>query len=160
MPESGLLAWLTMIGEWGIVFTILYEGRIALKEFRSTRIFEAIQYIEADDTRSARKTLYEGLHRDTPSQNWWETDKNLDHAAAITCARYNLLGVLTRRDKYLRQFVVREWTNNICWTHEALQEYIRYRERSKTGRPRMFRHYEELYADANQHLESEKLTGT
>ncbi|MEA2950899.1 MAG: hypothetical protein QOJ96_419 [Alphaproteobacteria bacterium] len=149
--QGSLVEWLTMLGEWGIVGAILYEGHVALKEYRSARLFDAIKYIEDMDARRARTTLYKQLH-DTPpeSHEWWKENSELESAAAVTCARYNLLGAVTREDKVLRQFVVREWGNNICWTFEALKNYVKYREHSKTGRPRMSRHYAALYEEARQ----------
>ena len=140
--------WMTMIGEWAIAGTIIYEGSVAMREYRSARLFDAIKYIEDQDTRKARKMLYEKLEQSIPASNWWEHDPQLADAAATVCAMYNLLGAVTKEDREIRTFVVREWANNILWTHEALGEYMRYREQSKTGRPGMFRHYEALYREA------------
>jgi len=149
--QGSLIEWLTMLGEWGIVGAILYEGRIALREYRSARLFDAIRYIEAEEPREARRILYEKIVSRAPQENrWWEGDAGLANAASATCARYNLLGAVTNEDTALRKFIVREWANNICWTYEALEGYLNYREHSKTGRPGMFRHYTALYRDARQ----------
>jgi hypothetical protein len=94
------------------------------------------------------RRFYEKLEQSTPTPNWWEQDPKLADAAATVCAMYNLLGAVTREDRGLQRFVAREWANNIRWTHEALGPYMKYRERSKTGRSGMFRHYEALYREA------------
>lgn len=148
--QGSLVDWLTMGGEWAIVCAILYEGHVALKEYRSARLFDAIKYVEDVDTRKARKIIYDNLQRSTPAKNWWEQDGELADAAATVCARYNLLGAVTREDAVLRNFVVREWVNNICTTYETLEEYMRYRELSKTGRAGLFLRYAELYDEARR----------
>lgn len=145
------LDWLTMFGEWAIVGAIFYEGRVALKEYRNARLFDAIKYVEDGDTRAARTTIYKELQRRQPAKtNWWDEDSPLSEAASIVCARYNLLGAVTREDVVLREFIVREWANNICTTYEALKDYMQYRETSPTGRKGMWRRYAELYEEAQR----------
>jgi len=84
-----ILTILGTAGEWGIVITILIEGKIALKEYRSARLFEAIKYLEDTETRKARRVVYERLVLISPMiDNWWDEDHRLAEAAATVCARY------------------------------------------------------------------------
>jgi len=137
-----------MLGEWGIVFTILYEGTIALREYRSTRLFESIKYLEDNETRSARRIIYEKLVRVSPTAaDWWDHDDELDRAASTVCARYNLVGAVSREDAKLREFIVKEWAFNICTTYEALNKYLRYRE-ARENQAGAFMRYQELYEEA------------
>ena len=151
--QGNAVEWFTMLGEWAIVVAILYEGQVALKEYRSARLFEAIKYVEDEHTRKARRTLWKHLQAggDTShEQKWWDHNADLAEAASTVAARYNLLGAVTREDQSLRAFVVKEWANNICYTYEALREYLEYREASNSGRPGLFRRYQELYNEAKQ----------
>jgi hypothetical protein len=115
------------------------------KLYRSARLFEAIRYVEDADSRRARRIVYQKLKRSPSVPNWWEQNDELADAAATVCARYNLLGAVTLEDIELRQFVVREWSHNICTTFEALSECIQYREK---GRPGAFQRYADLYHEA------------
>lgn len=149
--QGTTLEWLTMLGEWAIVGAILYEGHIALREYRSARLFDAIKYVEDEETRRARRVIYDKLQRTTPPESWWNgDDKELAEAASTVCARYNLLAAVTKEDRQLREFVVSEWANNICSTYETLRDYMAYREASFTGRRGMFRRYAELYDEARK----------
>jgi len=146
--------WLTMAGEWAIAIVIGYEIWVALSEYRNSRMFEAIKYVEDDTTRAARRVIYEKLRRSKPQfEDWWEHDTTLADAAAHVCARYNLLGAVTKDDKKVRRFVVQEWAHNICSTHDALASYIRYREAETPG---AFRRYTDLYREAMAHKAAEK----
>jgi hypothetical protein len=138
-----------MLGEWGIVGIISVEGWFVMKQYRSSKIFDAIKYVEDTETRSARKLIYEKLRRSKPrDKSWWKQDDDLADAAATVCARYSTLGAVTADDKKVREFVTMEWANNICETYEALKDYIRYRENPETGIPGAFRHFEMLYSEA------------
>ena len=153
---SSLVTWLTMLGEWGIVFAILYEGWIALKEYRSSKIFETIKFLEEWETRKQRRLVYERLYPLRPSLDaWWEHDKELANAAADVCARYGLVGAVTKSDRAVREFVAREWADNICRSYEALKDYIRYRE---TATPGAFRQYTSLYEEAAMHRSTKRHT--
>jgi hypothetical protein len=144
-----ILGRLTMVGEWAIAIVIGWEIWVALSEYRNSRMFEAIKYVEDDTTRAARKIIYEKLRKSKPEfDDWWAHDEDLADAAAHVCARYNLLGAVTKGDKSVRRFVVKEWADNICSTYEALVTYIQYRE---TTAPRAFGRYAELYRDARVH---------
>jgi len=155
--ESNLLEWLTMFGEWGIVIIIGIEGWIALKQHRSSKIFDTVKYVEDPETREARKRIYENLRRQKHSlERWWERDEKLRDAAAIVCVRYNLVGAVTKNDRKVREFVAREWAHNICETYEALQNYIRYRENPETGIPGAFHQYQWLYIEAKTYRSSKK----
>ena len=148
--QPGILEWLTMLGEWAIVSAILYEGYVALKEYRSARLFEAIKYLEDSETREARKIIYQELVRSSPkSKQWWNNNKRLSDAAATVCARYNLVGAVSKDDKKLRKFIVKEWAYNICATYEPLKEYLRHREENR-GQAGAFNRYRELYDEARE----------
>jgi hypothetical protein len=146
--HGSLVEWLTMLGEWAIAGVIVYEGKIALKEYRSVRLFDAIKYVEDSETRTARKMIYDKLIKSAPPKDWWRKNILLADAAATVCARYNLLAAVTKDDSELRRFVVREWANNICTNYEALRDYMRYREASNTGPSNPYRCYAELYVEA------------
>jgi hypothetical protein len=145
--ESGWLDVGTMVAEWGVFLAILIEGVLALREYRSNRQFNIIRYIEDKDMREARMTLYQKLIRNTPAtRNWWDEDTDLADAAALVCARYDIVGVLTKKDPELREFVLDEWSANIRWTYEAVSEFVKDRRASgKTGRPDMYADYAQMY---------------
>jgi hypothetical protein len=145
-----VLDFLTMLGEWGIVYAIFTEARHALAQDRSVKLFEAIKYIESDEIRRARRTLF-NHQAEIPNRDWDRSKTEptvVDEAASDVCARYNLVGAVTQQDKELREFVVTEWKNNIEWTYESLQKYMKYREGSNTGKLGMYRHYAKLYEQA------------
>jgi hypothetical protein len=148
--QATFVEWMTMLGEWAIAGTILYEGHIALKEYRNSRLFDAIKYVEDTDVRKARTLIYEKLWRSKIAEtDWWPEDEPLRGAAAIVGARYNLLGITTATDAAVRKFVIEEWGHNICAMYESIHRYIKYREESpEKGISGSFRRFRELYQDA------------
>src|SRR5215472_14356794 len=145
MHRGSFLEWATMFGEWGIVLTIAIEGCIALREYRSAKIFDTIKYLEEWETRAARRLLFEKLPL---SGAWWDRNQELADAAADVCARYGLVAAVTEHDRSVRTFVARHWAHNICRFYVLLESYVRYRE-AKT--PGVYRHYTALYSEARKY---------
>jgi hypothetical protein len=138
-----------MLGEWGIVFAIIVEGKAAFKQYRSSRIIETIRYLEDDQTREDRRKIYRALHQpriDRTNDSWWRDDE-LEAAAANVCARYGLIGAITQDDKNIRQFIAGAWSTNIITSYETLAGYIDYREQRTPG---AFRHFKRLYKEAKR----------
>lgn len=144
--QGTFVEWFTMVGEWGIVVVILYEGNVALKGYRSSKIFEAIKYVEDSDIRKYRRDVYEKLRKTRPEhKKWWDHDKELADAAGEVCSRYDVLGAMTKDEKYVREFITREWAENICDNYNALEDYIADRG---TRTPRAFHLFTDLYKEA------------
>jgi hypothetical protein len=144
--HGSFVAWASMVGEWGIVVAIVVEGRAAIRGYRNSQIVEAIKYVEEPEIRAHRKKVYEELRAHQPVHaDWWNHDAELAEAAGEVCARYNTLGFLTKEDERVREFVVRDWAQNICGNYDALRNYVADRER-KT--PQIFNNFTELYNEA------------
>lgn len=146
--QAGIVEWLTMCGEWGIVIVILYEGKIALSQDRTSKIFEMLKHLEDPIIRESRRVLYQRVRVKTAPDKWWEHDDELDEAAATICARYALVAVIIGNDRRVWKFIAREWANNICWTHETLEKYLLYR---RIDEPNAYYGYTKLYEAAKPH---------
>jgi hypothetical protein len=136
--------WIGAVAEVAVAVAIFWEGGKALIGYRSERLLSAIQYVEDTDTRAARSRL-RNLLTPKPSGEWW-ADQELEKTAAYICSRYNLLGALTKPDREVRKFVVKEWRYNIRSTFELIEDYIVFREGGE-GKGVLLR-YRELYQEA------------
>ncbi|BCG73366.1 hypothetical protein MesoLj113a_45240 [Mesorhizobium sp. 113-1-2] len=124
------LYWLSQIA---LPIVAVVTGWIVWTQYRTAKIFEMIKHLEDPAIREARRILYKGIIASSPPRDWWNRDDELENVAATVCARYAVVGVITDTDKWVRTFVAREWADNICWTHEALADYLEHRRHSSPG---------------------------
>jgi hypothetical protein len=146
--HESLRGWLEMLGEWAVAGVILVEIGKGLQAYRLSRFFEAIKYLEEDETREARTEIYERLERTKPTvDNWWDIDEKLARRAGLLAGRLNLLAAAIMDDKHVRKFVIREWGVPIIRNYWRLEKYIEYREVQAPGN---FKRLIDLYKDAKK----------
>lgn len=134
------LYWLSQIA---LPIIAVVTGWIVWTQHRTSKVFALIRYLEDPRVRSARRLLYKNLIAKSPPEKWWVRDDDLEDAAATVCVRYSIVGVMTKNDKWVREFIAREWANNIRRTYEALTGYLEYR-RDSDGTD-AYSGYQELY---------------
>ena len=126
---------------FGIAF--LAAG-IAYVQWRTFKRFELFKMIEDKENRAARDMLNKHLFMRTALPKWWEYNDELERAASKVCATYDILGLVSGRDK---KFFGREWGHSIRWTHEVLDAYLDYR---RNDNPLHYRNYDALYKVAKK----------
>jgi hypothetical protein len=127
----------------GIAFAAAVGAYVQLQTFKR---FELLKILEAQAVRNARRILYHRVRQSKePPADWW-TDDTLEEAASSVCASFDIVGLIARHRNW--RFFTREWAHPICWTYEALQEYIR------MGNPDGYHGYHNLYKAAKKHQHS------
>jgi hypothetical protein len=133
----------------------LVAGVVAFLQYRSASFFSTVKYVEfLEDkyTRDQRRKIIKEVPKQTG--DWWLENDDLEKAAGIVCARYGLVGALTKSNKRARRFIAREWADNICRSYETLKPYLAYRAdlAKKRGTPGGFHQYTLLYDEAMRQI--------
>jgi hypothetical protein len=131
------------ISECVLVLIAFAAAIAAYMHVRTFKLFELLKFLEEPQIRSARRTVFQKIRHRT--DDWWRTDNDLDEAAAIVCASYDIVARLARGRS--RRFLRRQWAYSICWTHEALDGFVRDRRRDV---PTAYRGYTGLYLEAKR----------
>jgi len=119
---------------------------VAWHQVRTFRLFELLKFLEDPRIRQARRTIFKGVKKDD-SQKWWETDEDLEEAAATVCASFDIVSLLAKGTN--RKFFIRNWAHSICWTHETLEGFLTDRRRIHDA----YRSYTSLYKDAKPYAD-------
>ena len=110
---------------------------------RTFKLFELLKFLEEPHIRSARRTVYTEIRN--REDDWWKTDDKLQDVASTVCASYDIVARLAKGRS--RRFFRRYWAYSICWTHEALTEFLRERRREV---PDAYQGYTDLYVEAKR----------
>jgi hypothetical protein len=127
---------------------IILTGIVALAaigtstQLQTFKRFELMKYLEDPRIRKARRLLFYRLRspKEPPPARWWESDEELEEAAATVCSSYDIVGIMATGTNH--KFFKKEWAYNICWTYDALSEYLRERHQANQN---LFHGYRELY---------------
>jgi hypothetical protein len=104
----------------GIVAFAAIGAYVQLQTYKRS---ELLKILEDSRVRKARRLLYLRLRvPKEPPQLWWENDDELEEVATTVCASYDIVGLIAKGRN--RRFFVRQWSYNICWTYEVLNEYL------------------------------------
>jgi hypothetical protein len=126
----------------GLAVTAVIAAGFGYGQLRSSNRYELLKKLEDEQVRKARRLLWNELRAKQPQPLWWKDDK-LEEAASTVCASFDIVGLMARHGNY--RFFSKQWAPVICWTYQALQEYIAERNRN---RPRAFDNYRKLYERA------------
>ncbi len=113
---------------------------IAFYQVSTFKLFELLKFLEEERFRDARRVVYK--HRKS-RKNWWDANDKLRAAASTVCASYDIVGHLARGGN--RKFFKLYWAYSICWTHEALDGFLKARRKTV---PDAYHAYSELYKEA------------
>jgi hypothetical protein len=127
-----------------LVLIALAAAIAAYIHVRTIKLFELLKFLEEPEIRRARLTVFEDI-RNKAGTEWWKSDSRLQEAASTVCASYDIVARLARGRS--RRFFRRHWAYSICWTHEALDEFLRDRRREV---PDAYRGYSDLYIEAKR----------
>lgn len=89
--------------------------------------------------------LYKELVKKPPTNDWWNDDK-LEQAAEAVCSSFSTAAVIAEK-VWIKRFIAREWAHTICWSHEVLATYLKFR---KTDNPNAYLPYTRLYLAAKR----------
>jgi hypothetical protein len=120
---------------------------IAWMQYRAARIIEISKLLEDSQIRCARRMLYKELVEKTPPNDWWKDNDDLEQAAGTVCSSFSTAGVIAEK-VWIKRLIAREWAYTICWSHEALAAYLKFR---RAANPNAYRPYTRLYCKA-KHL--------
>jgi hypothetical protein len=133
-----------------IVLTVIAFGALlgAFLQIKTSNKFELLKILESPRIREARGLLWRKLRASNASSPhmWWQYDEELEKAAATVCASFDIVGIVGRR--WNRRFFTRNWAYPVCWTHEALEAYIKHR--SEEQKAQAYEGYERLYKAAKK----------
>jgi len=134
----------TAIATWALVLVGAVAAAFALRHVQTLKKFELLKYIESSEVRDARRKVYQEIAiGPRQGQEWWKDKANddLEKAAALVCASYDILGLVAGR-LCLGRFFARSWAHSIVWSHEALKPYLDYRRENASN---AYHTYTQLY---------------
>jgi hypothetical protein len=135
------------VPQWAVAFTAICAALVAYHQYRSSKLFQLLQFLEAPTIRASRHKLFQSKEI-TNKDKWWEEKENLElaNAASDICASYDIVWrVASRRH---RRFFRRHWAYSICWTHEALKTFLD--ARRLDGDKDAYREFTNLYLKAKR----------
>jgi hypothetical protein len=131
---------------WSQIFLTFIVALAAIGAYAQLQTYkrsELLKILEDTRVRKARRLLYLRLRiPKEPPQLWWESDDELEEAATMVCASYDIVGLIAKGRN--RRFFIKEWSYNICWTYEILSEYLGARH------PVAYHGYRKLYGHAKR----------
>ncbi|MGJ0454794.1 MAG: hypothetical protein ACR65T_16420 [Methylocystis sp.] len=125
----------------GVAFAAAIGAFIQITTFRR---FELLKLLEEPRVREARRLIYKKKNQ-TNGEEWWREDC-AERAAAIVCSSFDIVGFLATGPN--RRFFARHWWYPICWTYEALEDYLNDR---RAGAPEVYEGYTRLYESAKRY---------
>lgn len=142
--QGNVLEWLTMLGEWGIVGAILYEGRLAFQEFRSARLLEMLKHMERNEVREARHIVLTKVARNENKGRHWWSDRELHVAAANLASAYDQVGMMISFHGMgpAEKAFLQHWGETVVRTYEVLKEFLNWR---RATAPQSYSEYTKLY---------------
>jgi hypothetical protein len=133
------------VPQWLVWSTALGAAFVAYRQYRSSKLFQLLQFLEKPEIWKARDRLYvEKEKGTTKKEKWWEQDHELRKAASDICASYDIVWRVAKGGH--RRFFRRHWAYSICWTHETLQTFIT--ARRNDGDKRAYEGFDKLYREA------------
>ena len=130
----------------GLTVIAFFAAIGAYAQLQTFKRFELLKVLEDPRVRKARRTLFKKMHATTASSTaWWDVDDELEEAASDICASYDVVGILAKRRNF--HFFTKEWSHNICWTYETLEEYVTHR---RSDNPIAYHGYRKLYKHAKR----------
>jgi hypothetical protein len=128
-----------------LTFIALLAGIIGYLQLLASNQYELLKMLQDEQVRKARRMLWTELCAKKPESKWWEKNDELEQAAALVCGTFDIVALMANYFNYL--FFSREWANTICWTYDALKEYLAFRTENN---PRSYPHYYKLYQKAKK----------
>jgi len=136
-----------------LVAIVLIGAIVAYWQVSAIKLFELLKFVEQEEFRKARRVVYFEIRVAPSRENWWEDSVHDDweNAAARVCAPYDILGLIIARSRLaacfsfyngVERIFLRQWSNSIVMTYEALQTYVKYR---RDTQPNAYREYTRLY---------------
>jgi len=136
-PLLEQLYWLSQIFLLLVAFGAAIVAYIQIQTFKR---FEIFKFIEQPHIREARACVFRRIKL---AKEDWRKSEALQDAAALVCASYDILGIVA--GWWNRRFFARHWGYSICWTYEALDDFLKDRRKSF---PDAYRGYKCLYDQA------------
>lgn len=133
------------VPQWLLFGTAVCAALVAYHQYRSSKLFQLLQFLEKPEIRDARHKLFsakETIQKD----KWWETCPELAKAAGDICASYDIVWRIAKGSH--RRFFRRHWAYSICWTHEVLGGYLE--ARRDEGDRRAYQGFDNLYCEARR----------
>jgi hypothetical protein len=118
---------------------------VGFLQLRASNRYELLKKLEDQQVRKARLLLFNELRKKKSEPSWWDKHPKLEQAASTVCATFDIVALMAKYGNY--SFFSKEWANTICWTYDALEEYLKYRAKNN---PRSYPHYGELYKAAKK----------
>jgi hypothetical protein len=123
----------------------LFAAAVGFVQVTTFRRFELLKFLEQQEIKDARREVYQS--KDQPGgPEWWLKNDKAERAASIVASSFNVVGYLARGLN--GRFFARHWWFTICWSYEALQGYINYREKNAPG---LFAGYTRIYKAAKHY---------
>jgi hypothetical protein len=145
--QGTFVEWATMLGEWGIVAAIVYEGHFAFQEFRGARLLEILRHMEHEQVRKARDIVFTRIARpENQGKDWWEVDEFRSAASEVASAHdrigviINFFGMGDAENRFLTH-----WGETIVRSHEVLNDFLNWRRRTA---PNAYTEFTALYQRA------------
>jgi hypothetical protein len=135
-----------------LLFIAVGAGIVGYLQLRASNRYELLKILEDRPVREARWLVWPELGEEEKRKKlqpaWWgyPSHSDLEKAASLVCASFDIVALMAKYGNY--RFFSREWANSICWTYEALQDYLAHRSKNNQ---RSYPHYNELYKAAKKH---------
>jgi hypothetical protein len=107
--------------QWLLAITAIGAAYFAFRQYRASKLFQILQFIEKPEIREARYKLF--LKREiTKEDKWWDQDKDLIKTASDIAASYDIVWCVSK-DSH-RRLIRKYWAYSICWIYEALESFV------------------------------------
>jgi hypothetical protein len=122
--------WISQVAVFGVACVAAMFAGMQLK---TNRLFEILKFLQDDQAVAARRYI---LTRETfpDTAEAWEHDEELEKAASVICANYNIVGLVLRQTRLLVGFpgsishtIVRSWAWSIVACYRRLRPLIELR---------------------------------
>jgi hypothetical protein len=135
---------------WGSQILLLVVAVMAAvfarRQVSTFRLFELLKFLEEERVRSARRQLFLEVVETQTKWDWWSGNDRLDETAGTICASYDIVARMAKGRS--RRFFKKHWAYSICWTHEALEDFLIER---RARVPDAFEGYTGLYKEARRY---------
>lgn len=143
----------SMVGEWGIVAAILYEGRQAINEFRDKRLHDTFALLEDQSFREARFRVFNDIEpKQSAGEQWWNDD-DLHKVASKVAGCYDQIGLRMKLNKLSspdREILI--WLGeSVVRSHGILEGFLAWRRKTA---PKSYAGYTDLCELAEVALQS------
>ena len=129
--------------QWLLVVTAICAAYFAFRQYRASKLFQILQFIERPEIREARYKLF--LKREiTKEDKWWDKDKDMIKVASDIAASYDIVWRVSKGSH--RRLIRKYWSYSICWIYEDLESFVI--SRRDAGDRTAYQGFTNLYQEA------------